>query len=927
MKSPEIDVKNPLEDDDADLKQELQTCQHFLVDSETENQRHRVLNFAISTFDNSLNNEKLDLVFKGLECAAKINLAFGFVLKNTEDGSCRNFYAHEDNTLMERSKLVCTPDDITNLKKKLQKMDIVDLCTRERADTKWKFYKLAKLKVFAALLKEVPMGCKDTVLPEPLLKNQNVYCLSYEQNTKKPYKDNLCLFRALALHLHENERLEEETFKFFNFSLNNCGEADPSKFQGVHMTDIPKVEEKLQLKIFHYNIDFVDGDLIGELARRSIQKFEKSVKILRYNNHIRYVSDMNSFFKSFRCSTCDTIFSKTGNLELHLITCSERVKHIYPKNVYQLRETLFVKLDSFNIPYREDRKKFKNLAVFDFESFCVKEETYKETETTKWIGKHVPIPVSISSNLIPEPNFLCNSDPRHLVSSFVSALEGLATQSKAQMKLRFFEVETAIKIKLLSVLEQLNQRHSQREGVFDYDNDEYFNDTAEEKELSTQFLQMQKNQLIDLQEHFECYCNTLLVFGFNSAKYDIKLIKSYLLPILVSERQIGPAVIKKANQFVSFQFGDVQLLDIMNFLGGATSLDSLLKAYKREETKGFFPYECFDNPEKLNNKELPPHDSFFSKLRNINPLEKSYNGSENLTTSGLSSEQAVCKLRLNKIPLTGDENYAYLRSIWLSEGMKSVKDFLMWYNNKDVVPTLEAMQKMIEFFHQKEIDMLILGCILPNLANICMRKSTDSKFSPFTESDKDLLEKIREDMVGGPSIVFTRKLDETFIRKSTKLCKSIVGIDASQLYPYSMCQPMPTGLYTRWNYDSESQKFIARQNKTRSIENMVLSYFQQTCLECMIESNVRCGKQNKIDCFSVDGICKHCNTVFEAMGCYFHYCPCQEARPSLTDNEINRRIKRGNKTKCAKNMSNRKDTNFLKCGSAIGGNNTEPLRQ
>ena len=72
---------------------------------------------------------------------------------------------------MERSKLVCTPDDITNLKKKLQKLDIVELCTRERANTKWKFYKLTYLTVFAALLKDEPMVYKDSVLPEPLLKN------------------------------------------------------------------------------------------------------------------------------------------------------------------------------------------------------------------------------------------------------------------------------------------------------------------------------------------------------------------------------------------------------------------------------------------------------------------------------------------------------------------------------------------------------------------------------------------------------------------------------------------------------------------------------------------------------------------------------------------------------------------------------------
>ena len=195
---------------------------------------------------------------------------------------------------------------------------------------------------------------------------------------------------------------------------------------------------------------------------------------------------------------------------------------------------------------------------------------------------------------------------------------------------------------------------------------------------------------------------------------------------------------------------------------------------------------------------------------------------------------------------------------------------------------------MIEFYHYKGIDMLKLGCTLPNLANICLHKSTDSKFYPFTETDKDLLEKIREDVVGGPSIVFTRKaaVDETFIRKSSNLCKSIVGINASQLYSYSMCQPMPTGLYTRWEYDSGAKRLTARQNKSRSFENTVLSFFQQSQPDCKVESNVTTGRQKKNDCFTVDGICYHCNTVFEAMGCYYHYCPCQEARLSLTDTDI-----------------------------------------
>ena len=96
-------------------------------------------------------------------------------------------------------------------------------------------------------------------------------------------------------------------------------------------------------------------------------------------------------------------------------------------------------------------------------------------------------------------------------------------------------------------------------------------------------------------------------------------------------------------------------------------------------------------------------------------------------------------------------------------------------------------------------------------------------------SDKDLLEETREDMVGGPSIVFIAKavVDETFIRKSSNLCKSIVGMDASQLYSYSMCQAMPTGFNTRWEYDSETKRFITRQGKSRFFENMVRHTFNK----------------------------------------------------------------------------------------------------
>ena len=221
------DVKDIVGDvDDQSLREELESCKHFLSGTEMENERHRVFNFAMSSFDMSLLNDNLDFVFKELKCAAKVNLEFGFALKNIQDGMCRYFYAQVNITIMERAKIVCTQADMTNLKDRMPKMDIVDICTRERerANTKWKFYELSTLTIFASLLKDVPMGCKNTVLPELLLRNCNVNCLTFERNTLQPYNDNLCLFRALALHLHGNKKLEEKTSKTFSFFLNNSEE-------------------------------------------------------------------------------------------------------------------------------------------------------------------------------------------------------------------------------------------------------------------------------------------------------------------------------------------------------------------------------------------------------------------------------------------------------------------------------------------------------------------------------------------------------------------------------------------------------------------------------------------------------------------------------------------------------------------------------
>ena len=141
-----IDVEDIVGDvNDQSLRVELQSCRHFLVDSEIQKGRYSVFNFAVNNLTAQVIEEKLDRVLD-----KKLNLALGFILKNIEDGKFRYFYAHENNTLLEQSKLVSNKDDMAKLKEILMKTDVIESCTKERSNTKWRFFKLTNLTIFAA---------------------------------------------------------------------------------------------------------------------------------------------------------------------------------------------------------------------------------------------------------------------------------------------------------------------------------------------------------------------------------------------------------------------------------------------------------------------------------------------------------------------------------------------------------------------------------------------------------------------------------------------------------------------------------------------------------------------------------------------------------------------------------------------------------
>ena len=176
-----MDVQHIVEDfEDFRLREELRSYQHFLARSKLERESHKVFNYSVETLNETIVNKKLAHFFNKLKCAAKVNLAFGFILKNIEDGGFRYFYGLENNTLLDRSKLVCTNDELVKLEHFLNRTDVIESCSREKINTKWRFYKLTILTLFAALLQDVSMGCKNAVLPEPLLRNGTINCLTSE---------------------------------------------------------------------------------------------------------------------------------------------------------------------------------------------------------------------------------------------------------------------------------------------------------------------------------------------------------------------------------------------------------------------------------------------------------------------------------------------------------------------------------------------------------------------------------------------------------------------------------------------------------------------------------------------------------------------------------------------------------------------------
>lgn len=270
------------------------------------------------------------------------------------------------------------------------------------------------------------------------------------------------------------------------------------------------------------------------------------------------------------------------------------------------------------------------------------------------------------------------------------------------------------------------------------------------------------------------------VIGFNSSMYDLNVLRSKLIQSLYNNNIKINNIIKQGKKYKSINTDKFHFLDIKAYLSPNWNLETFINAYTNKKkikdcSKGVFPYEWFTDLNKLKETKLPPIEAFRTILKGCITKEK----------------------------------YDEAQEIWKKYNMKSMKDYLIWYNNSDVEPFTNAIENFKKIYELKGIDLFKDGISSPGLARKYLFKNTKSKFKLFDEKHKEILDEIRNiGIVGGPSIVFNHfhssvnynindiLLEKTYIRNNkNKPCMSINGFDANALYLWCISQDMPTDEY------------------------------------------------------------------------------------------------------------------------------------
>ena len=799
-------------------------------------------NHRLTSMDTRDLHEPLGQLFDQQTTAFKINLSFGFILREKQSGRLRYYHSSCNccGRYLGEASLVTNLQTFNTFLERIEETDVLQWAIAQRPNSDWVVELVTNVTFFINRIVHHPIGCVGIDLPDYVKNNKAIVGLVKDHYRTRTYNDNLCLFRCLALHQGCDDRCLEATVATLYAKYSH---EDVHNFAGVTLDDLSKIEATFDVNVCVYKLEEIsDGTTVGELVRRSPCQYIETMYLNLYETHFSYIRDIKVYSHSYKCSKCgESLWKYPSLLKRHELTCEGGIRRVYKGGVYHTTPSIFQRLDDEGIVVDEALRYYPYRATFDFECFFTGDNLPADTNTLQWSARHVPLSVSIASNVPGYEDALCyvtDGDADKLVADMMTRLNTISDAAFASLLPLYADVLNELEVRK-DAWDEAERKAPKEDDAKPEDDDE-----VEEG---------RNNPYKTLIGQLQVWLHQLPVLGFNSSKYDLNAIKRFFVPLLIRNSDVEQAscsVIKRQNTFMCLSTDRLKFLDVFNYLAPGYSYAKYLKAYGCKLEKGHFPYEYMDDLLKLDDRALPPQSAFFSRL----------------TNEGIS-----------------DEDYARCQAVWRDNRMTTMRDYLIWYNNRDVEPFLEAIAKQATFYRDRHIDIFKDGISVPGLTLLYLFNGLppDTNFVTFNQTNSDLHQLVKDNIVGGPAIIFHRyhEKDVTKIRGGDELCRAIVGYDANALYLWAIMQDMPTGWYTRRRAENGF-----RPQQAQPFGQMAVQWL--TCESERTGLNIRHqvnGREKRIGNLPVDGWCAQTRTAYQFHGCFWHGCPKCHADPEETN--------------------------------------------
>ena len=184
------------------------------------------------------------------------------------------------------------------------------------------------------------------------------------------------------------------------------------------------------------------------------------------------------------------------------------------------------------------------------------------------------------------------------------------------------------------------------------------------------------------------------------------------------------------------------------------------ETYGATVEKFYFPYEFLDSPEMLSwSVDTIRYEDFHNSLTNRNLLNEEYAKYEEFMSKHeqASLKDALKALKLKGVPKRGTEIFEEIKEVWAREGIQTIRDYLVYYNICDTTGFVECLGKMKDFYFEEcGIDMLYTAISAPGIARRLVFDYMESPEGFVSIKDRMVYKKLKQNMVGGPTIVFCR---------------------------------------------------------------------------------------------------------------------------------------------------------------------------